>query len=356
MYAGSNRMNEKTLEVLIDQTMGQCGSGINITWQGGEPTLMGLDFFKRVVELEAKYGRKKQVSNNLQTNGLLLNTEWADFLNEYNFLVGLSLDGPEHIHDTYRKRRSRKGSFEKVHRSAKMLLERGVDTNILSCITDYSSQYAEEIYHFNKKIGVQFLQFIPIVETDKADPGVAAEFSVSAKAYGAFLSKIFDLWYHDFVSGNSPVSIRHIESIFFRYVGFEAPECPLKEECGTYLVVEHNGDVYPCDFFVEPAMKLGNIHKDRLIDMLNSSAMVNFGQMKMDLPSNCSSCKWKPFCYGGCTKDRVRDPRDKRNNHFCDSYQMFLEHAHPYLSELAKSWKEQNKARQQTYDASGHFR
>lgn len=352
---GKHRMNDDVLENLIMQAMKQSGNEVNITWQGGEPTLMGLPFFRKVVELETKYGQGKIVGNGLQTNGLLLTEEWADFLKEYNFLVGISLDGPQHIHDHYRKTPNGKGSWDIVSRNAKMLVKKGVEVNAMTTITDYSVDFAKEIYQFHKQMGLGWMQFIPIVETDKTNSNQSSHFSVSGEKYGRFLCDVFDLWMADYAKGEETTSVRHVESVFFRYVGMEAPECPLKRECGVYLVVEHNGDVYPCDFFVTPETKLGNIAADQLINMLNSEEMTSFGKKKAALPVNCNSCRWKSYCYGGCTKDRVRDLRDEGNNHFCTAYKMFLEHADPMMKAMASRFHEARGSETNTFDATGLF-
>lgn len=358
-----HRMSEDILEELIKQAMDQSDENISIAWQGGEPTLMGLDFFKKVVEFEEKYGYGKTVGNGLQTNGLLLNEEWADFLSKYNFLIGLSIDGPQHIHDKYRRTPNDKGSWEIVHRNAKMLLDRGVEVNAMTCVTDYSSQYAEEIYNFHKNLGLNFMQFIPILESDDSQP-IAAEFSVSGEAYGKFLCEIFDLWYEDYKKGTNITSVRHIDSVFHRYVGMDAPECVLNKECGVYVVVEHNGNVYSCDFFVDPKWQLGNIMNSKMITMLNSKKQTQFGQIKSRFPAKCRKCQWLRYCYGGCTKDRIKDPRDKNHTHFCKSYMMFFNHTHERMLELARNWTEEQrrlheqemaKQNNQTYDASMDF-
>ncbi len=360
----THRMSDKVLEEMIRQLMEQSGPNVAVGWQGGEPTLMGIDFYRKAVQFETKYGKGKSVGNGLQTNGLLLNEEWADFLNEYNFLVGLSLDGPEHIHDRHRLTQNDKPSHAIVEKNAKMLLDKGVAVNAMCCVTNYSSQYAEELYYYYKNLGFTWMQFIPIVETDKDNPKKAAPFSVTDIQYGEFLIELFDLWIADFVNGMPTTNIRHFDSVFHAYVGVEAPECALKRECGVYTVVEHNGDLFSCDFFVEPKYRLGNIMNTRLIDALNSVEQQKFGAMKAKLPRKCGTCKWYRYCYGGCTKDRIKDPRDNAMPRFCKSYTMFQEYADPVFKQLAQNWKENQQQMQQlqrqvgdkpTYDAFGDF-
>jgi len=300
---------------------------------------MGLSFFKKAVEFQAKYGTGKIVGNGFQTNGISINKGWADFFAKYNFLVGLSLDGPQHIHDHYRVKKNGKGSWQKVYNNAKLLLNTGVDTNALIVVNDYSVNFPEEIYNFHKELGLNYMQFIPCVETDKTNPGNASSFSVSAEKYGEFLNKIFDLWHADIKDGVAEISVRYFDSVFHRYVGLEAPECTLAQVCGSYLTVEHNGDVFSCDFFVENDWKLGNVKTHRLDEMLNSPRQEKFGNLKADLPEECNTCEWLKKCWGGCTKDRIRDPQDKGSNHFCVSYKMFFEHADKKLTTLAEEWK-----------------
>ncbi|MDP4291385.1 MAG: anaerobic sulfatase maturase [Bacteroidota bacterium] len=352
---GNHRMSEETLENMISQVMKQTGNEVSIAWQGGEPTLMGLPFYKKAVEFEIKYGQGKTVGNGFQTNGLLLTEEWADFFKKYNFLVGISLDGPKHIHDHYRMTPNGKGSWDIVSKNARMLVRKGVEVNAMTTITDYSADYAKEIYEFHKSMGLSFMQFIPIVETDKNHPERSAGFSVSGEKYGRFLCQIFDLWLEDYAKGTNTTSVRHIESVFYRYAGLQSPECTLMRECGVYLVVEHNGNIYPCDFFVRPELKLGNLNQDRLTDMLNSEKMKTFGMKKTQLPEICLPCKWKFYCHGGCVKDRVRDQRDAGNNHFCTAYKMFLEHADPFLRAMAADYHRQKSQENKTFDASGFF-
>lgn len=334
-----HRMSQEVLEELIKQSLAQADEYINFTWQGGEPTLMGLDFFKKVIEFQQKYARHQGVANSLQTNGVLINQEWAEFLGKWNFLVGLSLDGPQHIHDKYRFTQGGKPSWEKVMATQKRLAENNVEMNAMCCITDYSADFPDELYHFYKSLGMKWMQFIPVVETDKNDPNKAADFSVTPEKYGNFLKRIFDLWWNDFENGLPTTMVRNIDSVFYTYVGIPSPECTLLPECGIYPTVEHNGDVYSCDFFVEDHWRLGNIMDgDKLIEMINSNTQKKFGKMKKDLPAKCHSCEWYKNCYGGCTKDRIKDARDLGNPRFCKSTMDFLEYSNSRLSLLAKEW------------------
>ncbi len=345
-----HRMSPEVQEEMIRQLMQQSGEYLSISWQGGEPTLMGLDFYRRAVELEKKYGHGKPVDNGFQTNGLLLDKDWAKFFSENNWLVGLSLDGPKHIHDHYRIDRAGNGTHERVEDRAKMLLAEGVMVNAMCCVTSYSVKYPEELYNYYKKMGLTYMQFIPVVETDKNDPSKAADFSVSSEDYGHFLNALFDLWLADFINGEPTTSVRHFESIFYGYVGFPAPECTMKDKCGSYVVVEHNGNVYSCDFFVEPEWQLGNVMQNQIIEMLNSQKQQEFGLLKTHLPFECKQCKWLKKCYGGCTKDKMKDPRDGLKPRFCTSYKIFFEHADEALKNIAEQWKHQQGQDEPYYD------
>lgn len=335
-----HRMTPEIQEEMIRQVMQQSGDAVSIGWQGGEPALMGLDFYKRAIELEKKYGHGQSVGNGFQTNGTLLDVEWAKFFKQYDWLIGLSLDGPQHIHDRYRLDKGLHPTLEKVEGVAKMLLAEGVAVNAMCCITDYSADYAEELYNYYIGLGLTWMQFIPIVETDKDDPTKAAPFSVTDEKYGQFLITLFDLWINDFKNGEPTTSVRHFESVFHSYVGIESPECTMMKECGPYVVIEHNGNVYSCDFFVESRHRLGNIRQSKITEMLNSKKQDEFGKVKALLPRKCKFCPWYTKCFGGCTKDRIKDPNDQRQPRFCLAYQMFFEHADAKMKQLAERWKQ----------------
>ena len=336
-----HRMGEDVLEETVRQIMGQAVPA-SIGWQGGEPTLMGLPFFQKAVELQIKYGRGKSIGNGLQTNGLLINDTWAAFLGKYRFLVGLSLDGPECVHDHYRRFAGGQKTWRKTVEAAERLLDAGVEVNALAVLNDFSVRFPDEIYEFLKRLGLVHMQFISCVETDADDRSRAARFSAPAEDLGRFLCRIFALWLADFREGAPTTFIRWFDSLFYRYLDREPPDCDLLTECGNYLVVEHNGDVFACDFFVEPAWNLGNVMEGKLVHMLNSARQREFGRMKSALPAPCLGCKWRPVCRGGCTKDRLRDPRDAGLNHFCDAFKAFFSDADGKLRMLAEDWKAKN--------------
>ncbi len=339
----SRRMTEEILRETIRQMMYTGEPQLNFGWQGGEPTLMGLKFFETALQLQMRYGRAGQtVGNGLQTNGLLIDGNWAAFLREGRFLVGLSLDGPAHVHDHYRRFRSGKPSWEQVIKARDLLLNAGVDVNALIVVNDYSVRFAREIYQFHKKNGIQYMQFIPCIEPSTEDVKKPAPYAVPAEAYGQFLCELFDLWRGDFRYGIPRTSIRWFDSLFYTYVGLPAPECTLLPECGQYLVVEHNGDVFACDFYVEPEWRLGNVLQDQLPALLNSEVQRRFGKYKADLPHECRECCFLPHCYGGCPRERRFHPQGL--NYFCSAWKQFFTYAEPHFQRLAEKWKQEQHA------------
>jgi len=339
----THRMTGTVLKELVRQAMQQAGREINFIWQGGEPTLMGPNFFKKAVELQQRFGRDQTVGNGLQTNGLLIDDTWAQFLRSYQWLVGLSLDGPQHVHDHYRKNRRGKGSWERVVDSAKRLLDAEVAVNALVVVTDYSVRFAREIYEYHKNLGLNHMQFIPCVEADRDDPSSVSPFSVSSEPYGHFLCQLFDLWMDDFTGLTPTTSIRFFDSLLYRYLGLPAPECTLLPECGNYVVVEHNGEVFSCDFFVQDEWRLGNVMELKLSDMLNAEKQWQFGRRKAHLPEACGHCRWLGYCTGGCPKDRLPGQGEDKPNHLCSAYKTFFEYSDERFRGLAEEWKRHNR-------------
>jgi len=330
MYRGRRRMAAKVLETMVRQLVGLGFSPAAFSWQGGEPTLAGLDFFRRAVAFQARFGFSGQVvSNSLQTNGLLIDDEWGEFLAEYRFLVGLSLDGPQELHDAHRKRGGGRGSFVEAMRAADVLRRHGVEFNVLSVLTPLTTGRAGELYRFFVGEGLRYLQFIPCVE--RAPDGVAP-FTVDPEGYGRFLCDLFDAWLGD----SRRVSIRLFDAVLERLVTGRSPLCILGRRCDHYLVVEHSGDVYPCDFFVVRRWRLGNLLKTPLADLFGGDKHTQFASMKACLAPGCRDCEWLEMCWGGCPKDRqfVGDPR-RVATYLCSAYKMFFAHTGDEFRRLA---------------------
>jgi uncharacterized protein len=337
--APTHRMSEPILDELVRQMLTDGSSEVAFGWQGGEPTLMGLPFFEKAVACQQKHGRGQTVGNGLQTNGLLIDQDWAGFLAGHQFMVGLSIDGPAHVHDRYRRLRGGQRSHAKVVDAAKRMLDAGVAVNALTVINDYSVRFPDEIYTFHKELGLAYMQLIPCLEPLPTNGGDTAPSAAGPEDYGRFLCRILDLWLDDFDGPLATTSIRFFDSVFHTYVGLKPPECTLLEECGAYTVVEHNGDVYACDFFVEDEWRLGNVLKGRLVDLLNSSRQTRFGRRKSSLPDACRECRWLERCRGGCPKERLHDPSQRASPHFCAAYRQFFAHADPTFRRLAARWR-----------------
>ena len=317
------RMSPEVLDTLIQQGMALERRHATFGWQGGEPTLAGLDFFQRVVELQKKYGTSGQaVSNGMQTNGLLLDPDWARFLREYHFLVGISLDGPARYHDHYRTFLNGSPTQERVMQVCRMLRQYRVEFNILAVVNRLTANHGAEIYDYFVSQGFDFLQFIPCVEIDPAT-GELTDFAVSPEQFGDFLCAVFDRWYN---GGNPQTSIRDFEAILAVYLGQPAPLCCYQEHCGSYVVVEYNGDLYPCDFLVREDLYLGNLMETSLEEVFASAALKRFAEAKADPRPECQACAWLPYCHQGCP--RFVHAIGHRQHYLCRAYQRFFAHSH----------------------------
>jgi uncharacterized protein len=350
-YETETVMDSETLRVFMKQVMEDPNQQTGIVWQGGEPTLAGVDFYQQAISYMLEYGknRHKTISNLLQTNGFYISDPLVKLLKKYSFLVGLSLDGPEEIHDYHRKTKGGDPTFRQVMQSWNKLKEAEVETNILCCITSSSASKAAALYSFFKSHKMNWLQFIPVSEKDQN--GMFNDFSVSPEGWGSFMQQIFDLWYSDFERNEAP-QIRFIENAFQMMVGLPSPECTFTETCGDYVVLEHNGDVYSCDYFVNQHTLLGNIHQKTLKEMLNSAQQYQFGEIKKQLPPECVSCPFISYCNGGCPK--YKDERTQKY-HFCTSWKMFLEHAYPKLKPIADQFIKEHPLHGKTLDLSGYL-
>ncbi len=330
---GRHRMSDETLEKLISDYLGLHFPASSFAWQGGEPTLMGLDFYKKAVELQQKYGQDNQVvTNALQTNSVLLDEKWCKFLQKYKFLVGVSIDGPKRLHDFYRIDKGGNGTYDRVIAALNRCKDFNVEFNTLTLLNSLTVQYPEEIFDFLVDQGVQYLQFIQCVEQDPQS-GEITEFSITAQQYGEFLCRVFDRWCN---YGPTKVSVRTFDSLISFCLGHGHTECTFMSRCTDYIVVEHSGDVFCCDFFVEESCKLGNIMDTPIDQLAGSPEKIAFAKRKRRIANQCCVCRFLDVCRGGCMKDRIAGGgMDYNVSYFCEGYKMFFEHALPKLRELA---------------------
>ena len=335
------RMAENLLELYVQQLLESHShtSEVIFCWQGGEPTLMGLDFFRLAIKYIEKHRKPhhRDILYNLQTNGTLLNHEWCEFFKQHNFLIGLSIDGPQHLHDSYRVTKKGQGTFKRVMEAYQLLQSHDVDTNILCTVNRVNSNHPLEVYRFFRdELNTRFLQFIPIVESEYQEDLLFQDLqesqkrisnhSVEAKQFGNFLIAIFDEWIRQDVG---KVFIQHFDVALSNWLGITPSVCIFAKTCGSALALEHNGDVYSCDHFVEPQYKLGNIQETHISDLVNSQQQKQFGQAKQDtLPIYCQKCEVLFACNGGCPKNRFIDTPDGESglNYLCAGYKAFFKH------------------------------
>lgn len=351
------RMSDEVLETYVrDYIRAQDGPEISFAWQGGEPTLLGVDFFRKAVALQKQYGDGRPISNALQTNGTLLDDEWGAFLAEHRFLVGLSVDGPAALHDAYRVDKRQKPTFERVMRGLEFLQKHGAEYNTLTVVHRMNSKEPLKVYRFLKEIGSTFLQFIPLVErkpdaqAKRLGLGLAAppdggtppweappvtSWSVQPVAYGDFLVAIFNEWVKQDVGR---IFVQLFDVALGNWMGLGSGLCVFAETCGRALAMEHNGDLYSCDHFVYPKYKLGNLMNQSLGEMVESAAQTKFGQDKLDtLPAYCRNCEVRFACNGECPKHRFLHTPDGEPglNYLCAGYKKFFKHIDPYMREMA---------------------
>ncbi|PWU03856.1 MAG: anaerobic sulfatase maturase [Terriglobia bacterium] len=320
-------MTLETLEKLVEGYLLYSYPQSVFAFQGGEPTLAGLKFFQALVEFQQHHGRNGQsVSNSIQTNGILLDREWCEFFRSYNFLVGLSLDGPEDVHDRYRYNKSGHRTWAKVVEAAELLRSTQVEFNVLCVISKANVGRARDLYSFFQRLGIKYLQFIPLAEFEP--DGTPMPFTISAEEYGRFLCEVFDLWWPE----RRQRSIRFFENIAEALAGRRPGTCTMHASCDSYAVVEYNGDVYPCDFFVETAWKLGNIELDSWPEISRRQRRLRFAEKKAVPHAECAVCEYSNICHGGCPKLRhAQYGRFADLDWFCGSYKKIFARALPQL-------------------------
>lgn len=338
----SDELLEKFIKEYIEaQTTPQ----VLFTWHGGETLMRPISFYKRALELQRIYGRGRQIDNCIQTNGTLLTDEWCQFFKDNNFLVGVSIDGPQEFHDEYRRTATNKPTFVKVMNGINLLNKHGVEWNALAVVNDYNADYPLEFYRFFKQIGCKYIQFSPIVErVVKREDGLTlapgmqggdaglADFSITPEQWGNFLCTIFDEWVHNDVG---EYFVQLFDATLANWVGQAPGVCILAEECGHAGVMEFNGDFYSCDHFVYPEHLLGNLHTKTITEMMYSDQQNKFAKMKKQmLPQQCKECKFLFACHGECPKNRFLNDKygNYGLNYLCKGYRQFFEHVEPYMN------------------------
>jgi uncharacterized protein len=349
------RMRDDVLDNYVRQYIETHPSdSIQFAWQGGEPTLLGVGFFERAVELQKRYANGKKIENALQTNGTLLDDKWGEFLSRNRFLIGLSVDGPEELHDAYRVDKGGQPTFARVMRGLEILKKHDVEFNTLTVINRLNSYRPNEVYRFLKQIGSKFLQFIPVVEQVAGEPDPnglvllkpyarqkteVSDWSVEPLQFGRFLQQVFDSWVTQDVGR---IFVQIFDVALESWYGLPQSLCVFAAECGRALAVEHNGDLYSCDHFVYPENRLGNIMERSMASLMSSPQQSRFGAAKATaLPSDCQKCDVRFACNGECPKHRFTQTAagEYGLNYLCAGYKHFFHHIDPYMRFMANELK-----------------
>jgi len=333
-----HRMTVETMDHVVSDLLSYRFPETVFCWQGGEPTLMGLDFYKATVESQMKHGKSGQsVGNAFQTNGILVNEDWARFFADYKFVVGLSLDGPREVHDRFRRTVGGEGTFDRVMSAAELLRKHDVAFNILCVVNSFNQDRAREVYRFFRAHNFDYIQFIPCLETDP-QTGEVLPFSATPEGLACFFKEAFDEYKRD---GFPEVSERNFDALLNIHLAGNPNMCTFGKRCGEYLVVEHNGDVYPCDFFVEDRWKLGNVREKKLADFFAHPLMKSFARAKSQRPAECEKCEWLEWCYGGCLKDRLPyRASGTGKTWFCKAYRELFSSTCPDMEKWVKEYRE----------------
>lgn len=344
IYGGKEpRMSEQMLEHFIKEYIAANDvRDVFFNWHGGEPLLAGLDFYRKAMAFQREYADGKHIHNTLQTNATLITREWAEFFRANNFLIGVSLDGPQNVHDRYRGGKGGASVFDRVIKGIMELYRAGVQYNVMATVNRQSEGRGLEIYQFLKSAGTRFIQFMPVLEHTKdgliVDPQVQgariAPWSVSPEGYGRFLCDIFDYWICNDVG---KVFVNQFDAVLACWCGAQPGICALAQTCGGNSIIEHNGDLYPCDHFVYEGYKIGNVLETDLRTLMNSTKQVRFGLDKRNaLPDDCIKCKWFFTCHGECPKHRFNttDKGETGLNALCEGYKLFFAHVAPYMDKM----------------------
>ncbi len=337
------RMPESVLEEYISQHIAaSSGPVIHFSWHGGEPTVLGLDYFRKILELQRRHKpRSQRIANGMQTNGTLLDEDWCCFLAAEGFTVGLSLDGPQELHDRYRVTRGQRPTHREAMRGYNLLREHRIPCDLLCVVHSENVHRPTEVYRFFKEIHARYIGFLPLVEPQPGTESGVSSRTALAQDWGSFLCTIFDEWKSQDIER---VKVQIFEEVARTALGQEHGLCIFRKTCGDIPVVEHNGDFFSCDHFVDAGHRIGNIRDVSLVDLLESPEQTGFGKAKWDtLPRCCQTCEVLEMCHGGCPKDRIlRTPEGQAGlNYLCAGYKRFFIHCQPFVNELSALWQRQ---------------
>lgn len=321
-------MSEDTMRTMVDKALAYSGGDCTVAFQGGEPTLAGIDFFRHLTAYVKSRPGGHKVQYAFQTNGINLNEDWAKWFAENRVLVGVSLDGPKDIHDRYRLDAAGKGTYNRILSNLRLLEKYRVDYNILTVVTAANARRGKQLYEFFKKNGFAYQQYIECLDPIGEIQG-GREYSLTPERYGTFLKGLFDAWYLDAQKGVYTYN-RYFENLMIMLSGGQPESCNMRGVCGIQWVVEADGSIYPCDFYALDEWKLGNIRTDDFETMAQKREELGFLQASMDVPEDCKNCRWYPLCRNGCRRHRMEDGK----NYFCHAYQTFFEYAFPRLQEI----------------------
>lgn len=328
-------MSESTLKNIIKKGIRQAGGEICFAFQGGEPTLRGIGFYRKAVEYEERFSRGRvRVVNTIQTNGYAIDDEWCRFFKEHDFLIGISVDGTKELHDRYRHGKDGGASYDRVRNAVRLLEKYGVEYNILTVVTGQMAGRAKEIYQEYKKNGWNYQQYIACLDPVAETPGQRA-YSLAPEEYGKFLSELFRLWDKDWKKGRAPY-IRQFENYIGILMGIAPESCEQRGICSVQCVAEADGSAYPCDFYAMDGYRLGSYNENGVDEMLLSRRAADFVKESRKTPESCGQCRWYPLCLNGCRRHRVREAETGAyKNYFCGGYQIFFEKCAPRMKEIA---------------------